>query len=177
MSITRRSDAGGVDGVEMDSIMTIRAPWIVCHCGCGQKCRAWSGYAKGHRPDIVDYREFNKERWHRTRAARALGKPLPPRAVVHHVDGTKSDASALVICQDQAYHLLLHKRQRILQRGGDPDRDSWCGGCRRPVPNELFWKSPRDTRHYRAGTIVGVCRNCQSRKRAARRVAASQLSD
>jgi hypothetical protein len=44
-------------------------------------------------------------------AEKALGKPLPPGAIVHH---TKSvhDNGNLVICQDQAYHLLLHQRMR-----------------------------------------------------------------
>jgi hypothetical protein len=42
-------------------------------------------------------------------AEKALGKPLPPKAVVHH-----HTPEQLVICQNQAYHLLLHQRQRAL---------------------------------------------------------------
>jgi len=46
----------------------------------------------------------------------ALGKPLPPKAVVHH-----HTPQQLVACQDQGYHMLLHKRQRALKACGNPD--------------------------------------------------------
>lgn len=49
---------------------------------------------------------------HRLRAERALGKPLPGKVVVHHADGSKHPNAQLVICQDQAYHMLLHARMR-----------------------------------------------------------------
>jgi HNH endonuclease len=53
-------------------------------------------------------------------AERALGKQLPPKAVVHHINGKPADNrnSNLVICQDQSYHMLLHKRARELERFG-----------------------------------------------------------
>jgi|SRR5215469_5231505 len=48
-------------------------------------------------------------------AQQALGKPLPQGAVVHHMNRDPSDNHTpfnLVICPDQAYHLLLHQRMR-----------------------------------------------------------------
>jgi hypothetical protein len=49
-------------------------------------------------------------------AERALGKFLPDGAVVHHVDQVKThnDPSNLVVCQDAAYHALLHYRLRMV---------------------------------------------------------------
>ena len=48
-------------------------------------------------------------------AEQALGKRLPNKSVVHHANGT------LIICQDQAYHMLLHARQRALEACGNAD--------------------------------------------------------
>ena len=46
---------------------------------------------------------------HRLAAEKILGKNLPIKAVVHHHYG---NPPTLVICPDQAYHLLLHARSR-----------------------------------------------------------------
>lgn len=46
-------------------------------------------------------------------AERALGKKLPKCAVVHHMNEIKTDNYTplnLVICPNQLYHMLLHKR-------------------------------------------------------------------
>lgn len=64
------------------------------------------------------YRVFSeggkKIKEHRRVAEIALGKPLPPNAVVHHVNGDRTDNRPcnLVICPDEAYHKLLHARQK-----------------------------------------------------------------
>lgn len=67
---------------------------------------------------------------HQARAERALGHPLPPHACVHHADGSKNEDAPLVICENRAYHNLLHARMRIKSRGGDPNRQRWCGTCK-----------------------------------------------
>lgn len=65
---------------------------------------------------------------HTLMAERALGKFLPPQVPVHHFPSIK-DFTHLVICQDQAYHMLLHKRMRALRACGHPNwRKCWiCG--------------------------------------------------
>ena len=50
-------------------------------------------------------------------AERVLGKPLPPGAEVHH-HGERNDNTQIVICQDRAYHFLLHQRMRALKACG-----------------------------------------------------------
>jgi hypothetical protein len=45
-----------------------------------------------------------------------LGRKLPPGAVVHHVDEDRlnNTPTNLVVCPNQAYHMLLHTRMRKL---------------------------------------------------------------
>lgn len=56
-------------------------------------------------------------------AETALGKRLPLKAQVHHVDGDgkNNHPSNLVVCEDQGYHNLLHRRMRGLEAFGNPD--------------------------------------------------------
>lgn len=56
-------------------------------------------------------------------AEKALGKLLPPKAVVHH-----HASDQLVVCQDQAYHRLIHRRMKALKECGHA---SWrrCQYC------------------------------------------------
>lgn len=60
---------------------------------------------------------------HTVIAERALGRPLPPGAEVHHVDGDKrnNNPTNLVICPDRAYHFLLHIRTRAMEACGNPN--------------------------------------------------------
>lgn len=61
-------------------------------------------------------------------AERALGRALPLQAVVHHVNEQKSDnrGENLVICEDRAYHNLLHQRLRAYRATGNPEaRKCW----------------------------------------------------
>ncbi len=73
------------------------------------------------RPD--GYRTVRGRLEHVLTAERALGKPLPAGAEVHHVNEVRSDnqPSNLVICQDRAYHKLLHLRTAALNACGNPN--------------------------------------------------------
>jgi len=107
---------------------------------------------------------------HRVLAERALGKPLPRGAVVHHVDGTKSAQSQLVICQDTAYHELLHVRGRVKAAGGNPNTDRICSFCQQVKPIAHFLPNAANRHRW-------FCKRCPARTercrqwRAARREA------
>lgn len=78
-------------------------------------------------------------------AEKALGKPLPLKAVVHHHNKNKLDNHTpgnLVVCQDQAYHLFLHLRERSLKACGNPNYRK-CKYCKRydSQINLKNWKS------------------------------------
>lgn len=69
-----------------------------------------------------------------------LGRSLPPGAQIHHVDEDPTNfmRSNLVICQDMAYHKLLHMRAAVVEVGGNPNTDLFCNGCRRAKPRDDF---------------------------------------
>jgi hypothetical protein len=59
---------------------------------------------------------------------------------VHHVDGVSLNNAHenLVICQDQAYHRLLHRRTLVVRAGGDPNCQRFCRLCSRARDLHLF---------------------------------------
>jgi hypothetical protein len=94
-------------------------------------------------------------------AESALGKPLPRRAQVHHFDGdhTNNANTNLVICEDAAYHKLLHVRQRVKAAGGNPNTDALCTVCRSVKPVGDF----NISRRMKATGRQTSCRACQSK--------------
>jgi len=65
------------------------------------------------------YPAIGQQKIHLVMAQRALGKPLPRGCQVHHVDENPNNHTPgnLVICQDQAYHQLLHRRAKVVRAG------------------------------------------------------------
>lgn len=103
-------------------------------------------------------------------AERALGHPLPVGAEVHHFDEdrTNNKNSNLVICQDKAYHKLLHYRAKVRRMGGDPNTQRWCGDCRAFMQFSQF---SRSTANKSIG-LQAICRECsRARDRKRRGVA------
>jgi hypothetical protein len=79
-------------------------------------------------------------------AEKALGGPLPPRAVIHHY-GEKTENTKIVICPDQEYHCLLHVREKALKETGHAD---WrkCKICKKwDEPSALILKGGRTAYH------------------------------
>ena len=70
-----------------------------------------------HQPDHPRASNNRYVREHLLLAERGLGSLLPPGAEVHHVNFCRDDNSPgnLVICQEPAYHGLLHTRTQALQ--------------------------------------------------------------
>lgn len=95
-------------------------------------------------------------------AEKALGKPLPPKAHVHHVDGDHMNnaPSNLVICQDMAYHKLLHYRTRIVKAGGNPNTQKFCNDCKALKDLIEFNVS----RYQKSVGRQPVCRACQKKR-------------
>jgi hypothetical protein len=130
--------------------------WIKCK-GCGiefeaRKDRAAKGIIKycsitcknedaRHGPPLRPWYRVVKVEGRQTRehtlvAEAALGKRLCSPHEVHHFT-----PSELVICQDRAYHMLLHVRQRAYEATGDPHKRK-CSLCKQ-------WDDPQNMRSTR----------------------------
>jgi hypothetical protein len=61
-----------------------------------------------------------------------LGKPLPVGAEIHHVDsnGSNNQNNNLILCQNRAYHTLLHIKEHALKACGN---SGWrkCSYCKK----------------------------------------------
>ena len=64
-------------------------------------------------------------------AERALGRKLPEKAQGHHVNHIRHDNrnDNLVICEDDAYHKLIHLRERAYLATGNP-KSRKCKFCK-----------------------------------------------
>ncbi len=74
----------------------------------------------------------------RQRAIRALGRPLARSCPVHHHTHTQ-----LVICENAAYHQLLHRRTVAVRFGLNPNTHRACYCCQKPfeiVPDKPLRK-------------------------------------
>jgi hypothetical protein len=104
---------------------------------------SWSKTAQGY---LENGSNGENTLLHRYLAEKALGKPLPPKAEVHHFngDGTDNRSCNLIVCPDRAYHMLLERRQRIKGwKGPEPVPYGGMPAYAPPPRNERFKEIPR----------------------------------
>lgn len=94
---------------------------------------------------VVDSAEGKRELLHKVICERVLGKKLPKGAVVHHVDNNplNNRTNNLVICEDVAYHHLLHRNIRLRAAGADWTKERICSTCNKVLPITSFYPSFR----------------------------------
>lgn len=95
--------------------------------------------------------KYNYVREHVDIAERVLGKPLPDGACVHHINEDQHDNrnENLIICQDNAYHKLIHKRMEALKKCGNPNwkKCDYCGEHDDPSNMYVYHGSGTKARH------------------------------
>jgi hypothetical protein len=105
----------------------VKPSHVVLRSTCSRSCQTLNS----NKYNGKDYKRITVDnfspREHRVLAEKALGKSLPINAVVHHFNGEKCGGQ-LVICQNQAYHALLHARQRAYEATGDANKKR-CPYC------------------------------------------------
>lgn len=141
---------------------------------CSTKCHADSrrnpsgtykhgdGYIMQYAPDHPKADKNGYVLQHILIAEKALGKYLPEKVIVHHfdIDPENNANTNLVICEDQAYHLLLHVRQRVLAAGGDPNTDKICPGPCKSIKNRNMFHRNK----YQPDGLATECKDCKGKR-------------
>jgi hypothetical protein len=87
-------------------------------------------------------------------AEKILGKLLPTGSIVHHYNEKRGDNRPcnLVVCQDAAYHKLLHRRMRAV-KAGYPKDYRWCYLCKSFDSPENLCENEGSMRHKKCHAI------------------------
>lgn len=130
-------------------------------CWKGGRTKHVDGYIQVWQPEHNNSDSKGYVLEHVLIASDALDHPIPSGVIVHHHNGDPSDNrnENLIVCEDQAYHLLLHKRRRALEACGNPN---WkrCKHCHHwDEPKNLYVSPDGWNSHHRS------CHNEYQRKR------------
>jgi len=109
------------------------------HNGKGKLSHWWKGGVVKHRGrflvHMLDHPRSTSTGYvfrYRLIAEKALGKLLPEKAVIHHLDEMRGndENNNLIICENERYHNLLHLRKRAYENCGHPN---WrkCTHCKK----------------------------------------------
>lgn len=114
---------------------------------------------------------------HRLIAERVLGRELPEKAQVHHIDENRrnNQHNNLVICENQTYHYYLHISMRVLKAGGNPKTQSICARCKMVKNTEEFFPIRAETCRSMK-KISQYCRDCDHARRKAWKQANPELA-
>lgn len=89
---------------------------------------------------------------HRAIVERLIGMKLPRRARVHHVNENRRDnrPENLVVCNDDAHHMLIHYRQRAYDGSGDANnlRCEYCKTWDSPERIRVIYRADGSARRY-----------------------------
>lgn len=129
----------------------------------GERHHNWKGGRKLLEGYVMVYRPEHpraSKRYvleHRVVAEQALGHLLPAGAVIHHINGIKTDNRPrnLVVLAGLAEHISLHMRLTVLRAGGNPWTQRLCTEC-----------GPQDRSAFSRNGPKGVscrCRPCRRR--------------
>lgn len=128
------------------------------------------GYVRTYDPAHARASSNGYAREHILVAERALGKPLPPTADVHHVNEIKTDnrPGNLVICESRGYHRLLHYRLRALRLSGNAGARQ-CRFCHEWIHDLAGDGVVREASGKVVRYIHRACRNVYGQRRARER--------
>ena len=100
-------------------------------------------------------------------AEKALGRPLPKGAVVHHIDGNPYNDSPnnLVILQSHKEHMVLHAKMDLVSKGGIPGKHLWCPQCLQvKVLEDFGYNAANGWRGYK-NNICKLCVRLKAREK------------